>query len=272
MNTRNLWLLPLLSGCGKGIVDDMQVALSVSNDAIAAALIAAEASAWVDATSNIATGTTTSTPTTGTGTPPTTTPPGSRHGAPGDCPRISREPDEGAPFTLFADYRTGCVSGSGLVPAVLSGVMELQGDDGSYTSVHDSMDIALARPILGTIEGTFSDSEQPRVTGDILLPETEDRPLLDGSLDLRIVFEPEVMHLDGTVDVGGTLVTLEGVSLSSDKISGDCPRPGSGTATLASDPELIVDYAEPAGDEVTVLRKRRASQPTNLCGWESRAF
>jgi hypothetical protein len=263
-------LLPLfaLAGCSGTILDNMTHALSVSNDALALSLLASESAAWIDATTSPSS----TTPTTGTTATDTGLPPGARHGPAGDCPKITREPEVGAPFTVFGDYRTGCVSGSGLVPAVLSGSVQIDSDTTHFIADYGALDVALARTMAGQLDGTYTDPEHVAMVGEIALPKSQDRAALSGLLDLQIVFEPSRVHLDGTVTTGGQVVVFDGVILDQSMISGDCPRPDAGTATIPGAPEVVVDYGEPSGTEVTVLQRNRRSQPTNPCIWESRAF
>ena len=274
--------IPLLAlfGCGAKVADEMELALMIANDAVAIALLSAEPAAWYDATDSGPSGGSGGSGGTGGsgGSGATPTPAGARHGAAGDCPRLDRTPDEGSPWTVEADYKTGCVSGSGLIPTILSGPLMLAAADDLVQADFDTLTVSLARVATGSWAGMPTGDDRFDFTGTLSLPEAERHRAIAAEVQLVVAFDEEAERttIDGAMSLdrhdGPVEVRFDGVRLRSSDIPGECPNPNKGVLTVLGSPDRTVDFGEPGNGQVTVMRKQRTSQPARLCSFAADVF
>lgn len=272
MNCRFLLLVPMLA-CGGRVADEMEQALWDVNDAIAVALLVAEPHAWADVEVSTTSSTTTPGGTGGTGLGGSATS-GLRHGAAGDCPGLTRlEEGEGA-YTVSADYGTGCVSGSGLTPTVLSGSVSIGVVQDQVGINFSSWKADLSRNVFGTTSGVLGDEpDTVTVSGNVIL-EDAGSYRYEAAIDLSLNLAGDEVQIDGSVNsVDSDRVLLQGVRIRLSDIPGQCPRPYQGVATVTGDtPDRVVDFSGGADALVEVQRKGRRSQPTQLCAFASEVF
>ncbi len=261
---RALPLAALLLGCGTEVAAEMEAALATANHGIAVSLLATEPAIWADASDSATTVTTTTT---------------LRHGSAGDCPRIARDPDDGATYQIVADYGNGCVTGSQVLPAIVSGTAVIDVEGETLSADLSSVTLDLDRTLGGVIEGTFTtgdfsagESQTLQITGEIDLPKGRS-PAMSTQTDLVVFLDESGVLLNGEVGItreGGTdQLILADVLLPWDKIAGECPRPKRGTITVVGSPDLVVHFADGEADQATVQRKGIQSEPVRICSFAS---
>lgn len=272
MNGRLLFLVPLFA-CGGRVADEMEAALEDINDAIAISLLVAEPNAWADVNPETTATVTTTGGTGGTGLTGSS-PSGLRHGAAGDCPELTRTDIDATRYAVEADYGNGCVSGSGLTPTVLSGVVDIEVEAEQVGLNFTSWKADLSRRVGGTVSGELgTEPDTVAVSGTVHVDDGEGfRYEATLSLDLDLAGDEVV--IDGTVEpVGSDPVRLDGLRIRLTDIPGQCPRPYLGVATVTGDgPDRVVDFGVGSPGFVAVQRKGRTSQPTELCAFASEVF
>lgn len=256
-----LALLPTLA-CGPSVAEEMERALQLSNDAIAVSLLASEGAAWIDVTR---TGFNASWP----------SELGVRHDPPGDCPKISRDPSVGEPFTMDATY-TGCVSGSRLTPTILQGVLGIDGTIDDVVLDFSALAVNYRTPTgdpleavhrggdrVYAIDGAISFAKDPLLAAlDAELHITVDHTEVD-----EVAFAGHVLLEDAT---GAGRIDLDRVVIALDDIPGECAVPYTGSARMEGKPEIEVDFTDANADgKVLVRRRSRESTPTRLCSFAS---
>ena len=274
MNCRSLLFFPMIA-CGGRVADEIEQALWDVNDAIAVSLLVAEPHAWADVEISTTTTTTTTTPegTGGTGLDGSA-PSGLRHGAAGNCPELTRLEDGVGSYTVSADYGTGCVSGSGLTPTVLSGSVSIGVVQDQVGINFSSWKADLSRNVFGTTNGVLGDEpDTVTVSGNVIL-EDAGSFRYEAAVNLSLNLAGDEVQIDGEVNsVDSDRVQLEGVRIRLSDIPGQCPRPFQGLATVTGEaPDRVVDFSGGADAPVEVQRKGRRSQPTPLCAFASEVF
>lgn len=256
-------LLLALSACQGNVADEMEAALRISNDSLAVALLASEGAALADVQPGPEPTTT------------TTSPPGTRHGAPTNCPGITRSDQADGTFEITASYGL-CVSDSGLVPTTLGGQLILDGSGDRAEVDYSQLSVKSARLVDGAASVARAESEDAwMVEGTLRLPKTAQLDELRATMEILVDhgIEDEV-GFDGTIDIDGpngtASVKLDGVVLHLVDIPGECATPREGLATVGKNPSIEVDYADAHLDgDVVVKRRARTSNPTSLCAFAS---
>ncbi|NCG17833.1 MAG: hypothetical protein GWP91_02320 [Rhodobacterales bacterium] len=267
---RALPLAALLAGCSAEVADEMEAALTQANHAIAFALLSTEPAIWADATD---TNPATTSPTTGSTTPLL------RHGGSGDCPFIERIPDTGDSYAILGDYSGGCVSGSRILPAIISGVASIDVTGNTLVADVSGITLDLDRPLGGQIEGTFTmgdfasgESQELATQAVLSLPEGR-APAMSAATQLVTVLDSDGVSFTGFVEVTRDDVSLavhfDNLYLPWTMIAGECPRPNAGTLTVAGAPDILVDFAAGEDDEAVLTRKATSSEPVRICSFPS---
>lgn len=247
--SRTPWLLlPWLVACESEqvVVAEMERGLRATNDAIQASLVTAELFGQVLA-------------------PPDTT---LRHATNCGCP--CSEKAGNLPFVLTLDYAPeGCLPDSGLLPVVVSGHAVLDWDGASAGVTFDLLTVS-GLPISGAPEvevGASGAETTLRATGPLTVGGTQ------VELDQELVIDADGLSIDGTAVVDGQEpLALEGVRIPWEGLAPPCPAPTDGTATLRADPEVLIRLGRPGDGVVTVERRSRVSEQTDLCTYRAAAF
>lgn len=192
-----------------------------------------------------------------------------RHATSCGCPCRTRS--GGAPEAVTLDYHPeGCVPASGLVVGGIFGLLVLTVDGDAVDAPFDTGGIGGA-PARGTLVG--------RVTGgptDAVVESRGDLSVGDRALRLDVVagWDGDAAALDGTVEVDGVEVVLQGIALGPEGLADECPTPDAGTATVrpADGREVVVDFGVPGGGRATATVGRSTSAPTDPCDFTSRLY
>ena len=254
---RTCWPLLFLFGCESEalIASEMEQVLFDGQAVVSTQLIALEVLSHTFDESTVGT-------TTGT----------LRHGSSCGCPCIERIGDT-PPYILNLDYGTqGCLPLSGLLPGSLAGHVVLEHDGRITSATFDGLQLGLEHEIGGTLEGTVN----PDVSEIVLSNPQLEASHYQVSLDTTTTIDADAgLRIDGAASVAGdspSELTAEGVELPWDEIPPPCPSPSGGRMTLSAKAEVSVDFGDPGDGLVTVVRKGRISQPTELCGYRTDLF
>ncbi len=260
-----LVLLPSVA-CGPSVAEEMERALRLSNDTIALGLLAGEGAAWIDATEP-----------TRTGFDATwdSEPGAARHAPAGDCPKISRDPDVGEPFTVTASY-TGCVSGSRLTPTVMQGPLTITGSYDDADLDFSELTVNTRIPSVGLVHAVRKGNGRSyEIDGDVVFEKNDLLDALSAELHLTVDHsDASAVGIDGFVlldsKLGEARVDLHRVVIDLDDVAGECAVPMSGAALVDGKPEIEIDFSGANADgKVLVRRRSRESTPTRLCSFAS---
>jgi hypothetical protein len=251
--TRTLLLLfPLLAACGEDeelVISEMERALRGANAAMVAELVTLELLDYTfeDPDNQL------------------------RHGELCGCPCVDRVGAPPDPYVLTLEYDAGCLPQSSLLPSVLSGTAVLDWDGTTAHVTLPDLVLGLEHEVRGTIDAAITDGVPRRVeaTASLTIGDlTVDHLTTVDLSDDDIVF-------DGTISTElaeAADLSLAAVRLMRSDIGGACPDPTSGTATLAADPEVVLDFGTPGGGFVLLTRDNRTSEKVDFCQYQTDLF